>query len=87
VGHQTGAHRSSTPPTSFGGATTVTATFGTAITSWGIIYIHEYAGLAKVSPVDVTKSAIGTGSTMSSGSVATRNATDLLFAFGGRITG
>ena len=30
-----------------GGATTVTATFGTPINDWGIIYIHEYAGLGK----------------------------------------
>ena len=65
------------------GANTVTATFATAINSFGDIYIHEYSGVDKVDPVDVTKSATGTGSAMSSGSVATTNATDLLFAAAG----
>ena len=37
-----------------GGANTVTATFATPINDWGIIYIHEYSGLGKVNPVDVT---------------------------------
>ena len=40
-----------------GGATTVTATFGSAINSFGVIYLHEYSGLDKVNPVDVTSSA------------------------------
>jgi glucose/arabinose dehydrogenase/chitodextrinase len=66
-----------------GGATTVTATFATPINAWGIIYIHEYSGLDKVNPVDVTRSATGSGSAMSSGSVATTNAADLLFGFAG----
>src|SRR5262249_16283204 len=30
-----------------GGSNTVKATFGTAITSFGIVYLHEYSGLAK----------------------------------------
>ena len=37
-----------------GGANTVTATFATAINSFGILYLHEYSGLDKVNPVDVT---------------------------------
>jgi glucose/arabinose dehydrogenase len=65
-----------------GGPTTVTATFGSAINSFGIIYIHEYSGLDKVNPIDVTKSAIGTANAMSSGAVTTTNGNDLLFAAG-----
>ena len=65
------------------GANTVTATFATAINSFGDIYIHEYSGIDKVDPVDVTRSATGTSSAMSSGPVATTNATDLLFAAAG----
>jgi glucose/arabinose dehydrogenase len=66
-----------------GGTTMVTATFGTAITNWGIIYIHEYSGIDKVNPVDVTRSAVGSSSAMNSGTVATTNGADLLFAAAG----
>jgi chitodextrinase len=66
-----------------GGATTVTATFATAISSWGIIYVHEYSGIDKVNPVDVTRSAVGSSAAMSSGAVTTTNAADLLFAAAG----
>jgi outer membrane protein assembly factor BamB len=65
-----------------GGANTVTATFGTAISSFGIVYLHEYSGLNKVNPVDVTASAIGSSAAMSSGAVSTTNASDLLFGAG-----
>ena len=61
------------------GGNTVTATFATAITSFGIIYIHEYAGLDKVSPLDVSTAATGTSSAMSSGPASTTGPTDLLF--------
>ncbi len=64
------------------GSNTVTATFGTAISSFGIVYLHEYSGLDKVNPVDVTASAAGTSAAMSSGAVTTTNASDLLFAPG-----
>ena len=64
------------------GANTVTATFGTAITSFGIIYIHEYAGIDKVSPLDVSRSATGTSRAMSSGSATTTNASDLILGAG-----
>ncbi|HSD22658.1 MAG TPA: Ig-like domain-containing protein, partial [Anaeromyxobacter sp.] len=64
------------------GANTVTATFGTAITSFGIIYIHEYAGIDKVSPLDVSRSATGTSRAMSSGSATTTNASDLIIGAG-----
>jgi glucose/arabinose dehydrogenase len=65
-----------------GGSNTVTATFATAVSSFGIIYIHEYAGIDKVNPLDVSKVAVGTASAMSSGSVTTTNANDLLLGAG-----
>jgi hypothetical protein len=64
------------------GTNTVKATFSTGITSFGILYLHEYSGLAGVSPVDVSASAIGTSASMSSGSVTTSQANDVLFAAG-----
>ncbi len=68
-----------------GGSNTVTATFGTAINSFGIVYAHEYSGLDKANPVDVTASAIGTAAAMSSGSATTTSASDLLFGAGASI--
>ncbi len=62
-----------------GGADTVTARFSTALTSFGIVYIHEYSQLDQVAPVDVTAAAVGTGTSISSGSAATSSANDLLF--------
>ncbi len=62
------------------GTNTVTATFATTINSFALIYIHEYSGVDKVSPVDVSQSATGSGSAMSTGAVVTTNAADLLFA-------
>jgi outer membrane protein assembly factor BamB len=64
------------------GSNTVTATFGTSIKSFGIVYLHEYSGLANVSPVDVSASATGSSGSMSSGAVTTTQANDLLFAAG-----
>src|SRR4029077_5526644 len=61
-----------------GGSNTVTATFGTSITSFGILYLHEYSGLANASPVDVSASNVGSSSSMSSGAVTTTTANDLL---------
>lgn len=65
-----------------GGTNTVKATFGTAITSFGIEYLHEYSGLAAASPVDVSASAVGTSAAMSSGARTTTQANDLLFGAG-----
>jgi glucose/arabinose dehydrogenase len=65
-----------------GGANTVTATFGTSVTSFGIVYTHEYSGLDATSPVDVTASATGTAAAMSSGAATTTHANDLLFGAG-----
>ncbi len=65
-----------------GGSNTVKATFGTAITSFGLLYLHEYSGIAGASPVDVSASAVGTSASMSSGAVTTTQANDLLFGAG-----
>ncbi len=62
-----------------GGANTVTATFGTAISGWGVLYLHEYSGLDTTAPLDVTASAAGTTAAMSSGAATTTNANDLIF--------
>jgi chitodextrinase len=65
-----------------GGAVKVTATFSTAISSFGLIYVHEYSGLDSVNPVDAVISSAGTGSALNSGSLNTTTGTDLLFAAG-----
>ncbi len=65
-----------------GGSNTVKATFGTAITSFAIMYLHEYSGLAAALPVDVSASAAGTSASMTSGAVTTTQANDFLFAAG-----
>ena len=64
------------------GANTVTATFATGITSFGLVYVHEYSGLDKTNPVDVSAGAIGSAAAMSSGAATTTFANDLLFGAG-----
>jgi outer membrane protein assembly factor BamB len=63
-------------------ANTVKATFSTTLTSFGILYLHEYSGLVKASPVDRSSSAVGTSAAMSSRAVTTTSANDLLFGAG-----
>jgi glucose/arabinose dehydrogenase/chitodextrinase len=65
-----------------GGANTVTARFGSSITSFGQLYIHEYSGLDRASPIDTSAAAVGTASSMNSGSATTSNANDLIFGAG-----
>ncbi len=62
-----------------GGANTVRATFGNSIASFGIAYIHEYSGIDRTNPLDVSSAAIGSTSSMSSGSATTTNPRSLLF--------
>lgn len=64
------------------GANTVTATFGTAINEWAMLYVHEYAGVDKVSPLDAFNSAVGSGSAMNSGPATLSGSNDLIFAAG-----
>ena len=65
-----------------GGANTVTLSLTAAVTSWSVVYVHEYSGLDKVSPIDVSVVGTGTSSAMSSGSATTTNPTDLVFGAG-----
>ena len=64
------------------GADTVTATFQTSVTSFGVIYAHEYAGISATSPVDVTVSASGSSASLNSGTATTTSANDLIFGAG-----
>ncbi len=65
-----------------GGADTVAATFRNSVSSFGIVYAHEYAGINAVNPVDVTAAASGSSASMSSGTVTTTSANDLIFGAG-----
>ena len=65
-----------------GGVNTVTLSLAAAVTSWSIAYVHEYSGIDKVNPIDVSVVGTGTSSAMSSGSATTTNATDLVFGAG-----
>jgi chitodextrinase len=62
-----------------GGASTVTATFQTPVTSFGVVYAHEYSGISATNPVDVTVSASGSSTSLNSGSATTTSANDLIF--------
>jgi hypothetical protein len=73
-----------------GGATTVTATFLKSLTSFGIVYVHEYAGISTANPIDATAAASGSSATLNSGDVMTTSPNDLLFGAGvsdDRVTG
>ncbi len=65
-----------------GGADTVTATFRTSVTSYGVLYVHEYAGISTVNPVDVAASASGSSGSLNSGAVTTTSPNDLIFGAG-----
>jgi hypothetical protein len=65
-----------------GGTDTVTATFRNSVSSFGVIYTHEYAGINAVNPVDATAAASGSSASMNSGSVATTSSNDLVFGAG-----
>jgi hypothetical protein len=74
-----------------GGSNTVQAKFTTAIKSpgWADMYIHEYSGIDKANPVDVSNIGTGMSAAMSSGSATTTNANDLIFGAGassGKVT-
>lgn len=58
---------------------TVTATFGTAISNWAMVYAHEYSGMDTVTPVDVSGVTTGTGTALS-GSLTTHQNNSLIFA-------
>ena len=64
------------------GANTVRLTLSSAVTSWSVLYVHEYSGVDRTSPLDVSASAIGSTTTMDSGARTTTNANDLIFGAG-----
>jgi hypothetical protein len=65
-----------------GGTDTVTVAFGTKVTTFGVVYVHEYAGISAISPVDVTASASGSSASLNSGTVSTTSSNDLIFGAG-----
>ncbi len=65
-----------------GGTDTVTAAFRTPVTSFGVLYVHEYAGISSVNPVDATTSASGSSAALNSGTATTTSANDLIFGAG-----
>ncbi len=66
-----------------GGTTTVTATFGTALSDFAIVQAHEYTGVDKTNPLDGAVGAAGTTATASSGNLTVAGSNDLLVAGGG----
>jgi hypothetical protein len=65
-----------------GGTNTVTATFQAAVSSFGRIYVHEYSGLDRTAPLDVSRVSTGTSRAMDSGSATTTNTNDVIFGAG-----
>ena len=65
-----------------GGTNTVTATFATTIGNFGLLYLHEYAGVDRVDPFDVTAGATGTTVLADSGTATTRAGNELLVGVG-----
>jgi Protein of unknown function (DUF4038)/Putative collagen-binding domain of a collagenase len=61
-----------------GGTNTVTANFATAITARGVLYVHEYSGIDRVSPLVAAVAASGSSS-MDSGFLTVGSADALLF--------
>jgi hypothetical protein len=52
-----------------GGTTTVAATFATAITTRGILYLYEYSGADRTAPVEAAVAASGSTAAMDSGAL------------------
>jgi chitodextrinase len=65
-----------------GGADTLTGSFASRIRSFGTVYVHEYSGLDPTAPLDMKAAATGASGSLNSGSAATANAVELLFAAG-----
>ena len=62
-----------------GSSNTVTVNFGSSV-GYLALGIHEYAGLATSSPLDVTSGNTGLGSALTSGSTTTTGNGDLIFS-------
>jgi fibronectin type 3 domain-containing protein len=61
------------------GPNTVTVTFSAP--TGGLMYLHEYAGLDTVAPLDQVSSQTGTGTTITSGAKTTTKANELIFGY------
>jgi hypothetical protein len=61
------------------GVNIVTATFTTPITTRGVLYLYEYQGFDRLSPLDTTVAATGTALTIDSGPITTASANEMLF--------
>jgi len=67
------------------GTNTVTVTFNQSA-GWPNINVMEYSGLSTTSPLDVTATASGTGTTANSGSATTTAANELIVGAGNPLT-
>ena len=63
------------------GTDTITVTPSVGNANFLDVYIHEYSGLALNSPLDVTASNFGTGTTLSSGTATTTAPNELIFGY------
>src|ERR1051326_5865677 len=59
------------------GTNTVTATFASAVNPFGLLYVHEYAGVDPTLPLDVARAATGTSGSLNRDRKSTTNASDL----------
>jgi hypothetical protein len=66
-----------------GGPNVVTASFDTPITTFGIVYAHEYANVATSDPLEGVTAATGTTTAISSTPLTTTTDGSLLFAAAG----
>ena len=69
-------------PNIAGGTNTVTATFTNPVAARGALYVHEYSGLDRTSPLDAAVAGSGSGTAMDSGPLSASRANSLLFAAG-----
>ncbi|MBI3387360.1 MAG: DUF4038 domain-containing protein, partial [Deltaproteobacteria bacterium] len=65
-----------------GGTDTVTASFATAITTRGVLYVYEYSGIDWLTPFEAAVAASGSSSSMDSGVLTTAAVNSLLFTGG-----
>jgi hypothetical protein len=61
------------------GPNTVMASYQTAATNYGLLYLQEYSGLDPVNPCDASAQGSGTGTQATSGSVSLPGAGELIF--------
>jgi beta-lactam-binding protein with PASTA domain len=65
-----------------GGTDTVTLAFKQAVSTFGVVYAHEYSGINTSNPIDVIASANGSSATLNSTFATTTSANDLIFGAG-----